>query len=288
MVQLSISAAMSTQRLISGLQKELEEAFTEYQITPTPDIKEKEEILYESFEIEFPIATKSSSLFELSKGYCYAHYSIYEQSMHEPAICAGQNLYSAPWIEMTHPDDLAFILKLIKSIILFLNLLPKENCTGFSASFPHRILNRRGDYDCYIHACKVILKDDNGKAFSILMHSTLCTLPLAKNKNRYRLIHIEPAGLFRKSNFLNKKEYFMFTNVEKAVVKKITEEEICKNAAKGMYISDKTIIKHNRHICSKTSVKYIRQACFYASQLGLFQLVPILYSLCTDDGLLLT
>jgi len=274
---------MNRQREISDLQEELKELFANRENTPNPELEEQKLILSKSYDLEKHIADVSKSLLEINSGSYFSHHSIYEKSLGHTVISAGEKIYAAPWIALTHPDDIAFILKLINISIRFLYLLPQKQITKFSVAYLHRIKNTNGLYDCFVINFRVVLNDKTGKPQLLLVHSRLCQdIPL-KNENRYRLIHVTPAGLFKKSKLSSKSEYIMFTKMEKVMVHEVNKGKSCKEIANELHISDTTITKHWRNINTKTGIKTTKQACTYAAQLGILQVFMLFLSFCMDD-----
>ena len=260
---------MNQQQEIAQLQDELEELFVHNTVTPDPDIEEKKLILSKSYGLEQHIANCSKSLFELSTGHFYSHHSIYDELLGHSVIEAEEKLYSARWIALTHPDDVTFILRLIKSSIQFIHTLTDREVKKFCLSYVHRIKNVRGQYDCFIVSYRIVLNNESGKPELVVINHKLCeTMPL-KNKNLFRLIHVNPTDLFKKSKLFKDVGYIMFTKMEMVIVREVNKGKSCKEIASEQHISDTTITKHWRNINSKTGIKVTKQACLFAKQLGI-------------------
>jgi DNA-binding CsgD family transcriptional regulator len=260
---------MSLQHEITLLKKELEELFANSPVTPSPENEKKKMILAESYGLEQHIADCSKSLFELNSGNFYSHHSVYEPMLGHPVIAGGEKLYSARWIDLTHPDDVLFILQLIKNTIQFVHTLTYKEMEKFCLSYVHRIKNVRHEYDFFIVSYRIMLNNDSGKPELVVLNYKQCeTMPL-KNENLFRLIHVQPTSLFKKSKLFKGVDYFMFTKMEMLIVREVNKGKSCKEIACEQHISEVTITKHWRNINSKTGIKTTKQACLFAKQLGI-------------------
>lgn len=278
---------MSKQDEITYLQEELKELLADLTNTPNSELEEQKLILSKSYNLEKHIANQSKVLIDLDSGGYYSVHSIYEKSLPDPAMCAGQEIHAASWIALTHPNDVAFILKLAKISLEFLNKMPLKLINRFSVSYSHRIMNTNNEYDCYIVNYRVVLSDETGKPRLLLQRTKLCPKLQLKNENLYRLVHVEPASLFKKSKLLNKDEYTMLSDMEKEVMLEINKGKIVAQIADSLNLSNTTVTKHCRNINNKAGMKFIKPACIHAAQLGLFQLFMLFCSDCMEDLLLI-
>ena len=260
---------MNLQHEITLLKEELEELFANSPGTPSPDNEKKKMILSESYGLEQHIADCSKSLFELNTGNYYSHHSVYESMLGHPVIAGGEKLYSARWIDLTHPDDVLFILRLLKNSIQFIHTLTEKQLKVFGMSYIHRIRNVHGRYDCFAVSYRILLNDESGKPELVVLNYRLCQdIPL-KNNNRFRLIHVTPTSLFKKSKLFKNCGHITFTKMEMVMVQEVNKGKSCKEIAREQYISDTTITKHWRNINNKTGIKVTKQACSFAEQLGI-------------------
>lgn len=260
---------MNKEQEIAQLLAELEELFIYNTATPDPHIVENELILSKSYDLELHIADCSKSLFELSTGNFYSHHSIYEPMLGHSVIPAGEKLYSASWIKLTHPNDLTFILRLIKNSIQFVHTLTKREVKKFFLSYVHRIRNVRDEYVFFIVSYRIIPNVESGKPELVVLNHRLCETMSLKNDNLFRLIHVYPTDLFKKSKLFKGVDYFMFTNMEMEIVREVNKGKSCKEIADEQNRCEVTITKHWRNINSKTGIKTTKQACLFAKQLGI-------------------
>ena len=260
---------MSLQHEITLLKEELEELFANSPVTPSPDNEKKKMILSESYGLEQHIADCSKSLFELNSGNFYSHHSVYEPMLGHPVIAGGEKLYSARWIDLTHPDDVLFILRLIKNSIQFIHTLTKREVKEFYLSYVHRIKNVRDEYVFFIVSYRIIPNDESGKPELVVLNHKLCETMSLKNDNLFRLIHVYPTDLFKKSKLFKGVDYFMFTNMEMEIVWEVNKGKSCKEIADEQNRCEVTITKHWRNINFKTGIKTTKQACLFAKQMGI-------------------
>ena len=274
---------MNQDQEIAQLLDELEELFVYNTVPISPDIEEKELILSKSYDLEQHIANCSKSLFELNTGNFYSHHSIYESMLGHSVIPAGEKLYSARWIGLTHPNDVTFILRLIKSTIQFIHTLTDKELKTFCLSYVHRIKNVRDEYDFFIVSHRIIPNDESGKPELVVLNHKLCeTMPL-KNENLFRLIYVTPTGLFKKCKLFKNGGHITFTNMEMVIVREVNKGKSCKEIAGEQHISEVTISKHWRNINTKTGIKTTKQACLFGAQLGIMQVFMLFLSFCMDD-----
>lgn len=260
---------MNNQNTISGLLDKLEEVFANYENTLTSDNHAQKQLLSESFVILEHVAECGMALFEPNEGAFYSYLPACKNAFPYPAIQVGQKINSASWVSLTHHEDIVFILKMLLTAFMFLERLPKRQKKEFSFAYPHRIQNKKGGYDCYIHKLNVVLNDKAGKPWLILKKSALCTTVVpSANSMRYRLISMEPADLFRKSKLLPKDEYIMLTSREKDVIREVNTGKVCIQVAETLFLSEKTVRKHFRNINRKIGLKSTNHSCLYAAQLG--------------------
>lgn len=259
---------MNNQNSISSLLEELEEVFANYENTLTPDQHAQKELLSKSLGILAPITDYGMALFESNEGTFYSYQPACKNAFPYPAIQVGQKINSASWVSLTHHEDIVFILKMLLTAFRFLNRLPQKRKKEFSFAYPHRMQNKKGGYDCYIHKLNVVLNDKAGKPWLILQKSSRCTVIPSDNSMRYRLISMEPADLFRKSKLLPKDEYIMLTSREKDVIREVNTGKVCSQVAETLFLSEKTVRKHFRNINRKIGLKSTNHSCLYAAQLG--------------------
>ena len=260
---------MNKKQEIAQLLVELKELFIYDTVPLDPDIVENEIILSKSYDLELRFADCSKSLFELRTGNFYSHHSIYEPMLGHPVIPAGDKLYSAPWIKLTHPDDVMFILRLIKNSIQFVHTLTEREVKEFCLSYVHRIKNVRDEYVFFIVSYRIIPNDESGKPELVVLNHKLCETMSLKNDNLFRLIHVHPTSLFKKSKLFKGVDYFMFTNMEMEIVREVNKGKSCKEIAGEQNRCKVTITKHWRNINYKTGIKTTKQACLFAAQLGI-------------------
>ncbi len=148
---------MHNQILITSLLKELEEAFLQYKITTVPEIDRKKEILSESFGLLAPVQGMDFSILDLSSGSFSSVNPQYKYLLECPAIVPNKKISGAPWITLTHPNDLAFILSLAIASLHFLNWLPTNRMKDFSLSYQHRLKGANGRYHCFFISYKVLI-----------------------------------------------------------------------------------------------------------------------------------
>jgi len=193
---------MNNTHVISGLVEELNEFFSKYQNTITPELEEKKESLMESLPLLAPIEDHSYSLIDLNTGKCISHHSIYENTLLHPAISIHQKIHTASWTEFAHPVDLINTLYLAKVALLVINKLPANSIKDFRLSHPIRMKNKDNNEDCFILNYKIALNDANNRPWLVLMHTKRCHLVPAINEKRFRIISVEPTQLFKKKIFI--------------------------------------------------------------------------------------
>jgi DNA-binding CsgD family transcriptional regulator len=274
---------MNTQILISLLKNEMNELLSNYYCPVTPEMNQLKVNLLNSFPVLAPLEKKSYHTFDLNEGFFSSTNSIYEKNLLKPVIYANQQPNSTELIELTHPDDIIFSLKLEIAAIQFLQLLPATRAKEFSMSYPRRLMNKKGEFDCYIISYKVVVSSEEGKPWLLLMHSVLCPLIPSKDDSRYRIISIEPYDLFKKSKIFDKNEFIVLTNREKEVVGEVNKGFTKDKIAESLHISPKTIKTHFKNIAKKAGLSYIHQACLHIIRMGIIPIWMLFSFFCTDD-----
>lgn len=261
---------MSNQNEIAELLEDLHECFMNYQNSPTPALEQQVVNHAKSLAGFLPIANETNSLFVLNAGSFFSHHSIYDKSYLHPLIFPHQHVHTAPWVALTHPDDLLFILRMIKFAFMFLDWLPCKRAKEFCFAYPHRIKNNAGQYDSYIISFKVAINDATGKPYVLLMQSEKYDILVKEDDSHYRFISMEPAKLFNKFRKMNTRDYAILTRREKEIVGMVNYGLTCKQIAEKDNVSEGTISKHYSNINKKVGFGFIKLACMYAAQLGLF------------------
>ena len=264
---------MQDLKLNKILLNELEEAFSQSKVTPTPDIDRKKEILSESFSMLAPIQATDFSMLELNNGSFSTVTSLYEHRLEYPAIAPNKKISESPWVTLTHPNDLAFILSLAIDSVRFLNWLPTDRVKDFSLSYQHRLRTKDGIYQCFLISYKTLLSDEQGKPYLLLQNVEPCSFTETKDDKRYRIGLIEPADLISKSKLFKNKELILFTRQEREIIHKVNDDKTCKQISDELNISTKTTKTHFQNITRKANFRSVKQAALHLSKLGLLQLV---------------
>ena len=263
---------MYNQILITSLQKELDEFFSQCKITTIPEIDRKKEILSESFSILAPIQGMDFSILDLSSGSFSSVNPRYEHLLECPAIVPDKKISEASWITLTHPNDLAFILSLAIASLRFLNWLPTNRVKDFSLSYQHRLKGADGKYHCFLISYKLLMPDVQGKPYILLQNVYLSSLAEKEDDKRYRVGFIEPANLIVKSKLFKNKELIFFTRQEREIIHKVNDDKTCNQISDELNISTKTTKTHFQNITRKANFRSVKQAALHLSKFGLLQL----------------
>ena len=95
---------------------------------------------------------------------------------------------------------------------------------------------------------------------------------------------MEPAKLFKKFRIMNTMDYAVLTVREKEIVELVNNGLTCKQIADKTHRSEETISKHYSNIKKKVGFCFIKLACMYVAQLGLFQVFIFFCSIYIDDS----
>jgi len=263
---------MDNNEVINKLIDDINNMLFDYYCHETPFMIQQEEHLKVSSAIFAPIQHQSFNMLNLNNAVFSSINSILEGKLLSPGIYAHQPLNFAAIIELIHPDDQIFFLKFEKAAIQFLLQLPLERAKEFSFGFTIRLMNKQGEFEYFGFSFNVVVCDERGKVWLLMMNSKYCPLYQLKKDSLYRIISIEPFDLIRKSKLFSKKEFIYLTNREKEIVTKVNYGFQKKEIAEILGTKPNTIKTHFSHIIGKSGFSHIHQACLHISKTGIITL----------------
>jgi len=273
---------MENKEEISVLATEINDLLSGYYCPVSDQMLEQEKNLVNTLPLLVPIHNQSYHLLNLNRGLFTSIHSIHEKKLLNPGIYANQPLNSDELIELTHPKDKVFSLKFEKKAIQFLMQLPLERAKDFSIGYTIRLKNKAGVFEYFVISYKVVVCNEEGKPWLLMMHCKYCPLIQLNKDNLYRIISIEPFDLVRKSKLFSNKEFTYLTNREREVVIEVNNGFQKKEIAEILGTSPDTIKTHCSNIIEKTGFSHIHQACLHIIRTGIISCWIIICAIFFD------
>jgi len=248
---------------------------------------EQEAHLINSSSLLAPIHNQSYNLFNLNNSLFTSINSVHGKKLFKPGIYAHQPLNFDELMDLIYPEHQIFFLKNIKTSIQFLIKLPLNRMNEFGIGFSIKLKTKTEVFEYFSISFKVVLCNEAGKAWLLMMHSKYCPLIQLNKENQYRIISIEPFDLVRKSKLFSNKEFTYLTNREKEVVIEVNNGFQKKEIAEILGTKPDTIKTHFKHIVDKCGFSHIHQACLHIIRTGTLPLWITMYLLFFDDLLVM-
>lgn len=274
---------MENQKEISALLEEMKELFTNQQNSLTPELTAETESLSHSQHLQTKIDGHSTAYIDAYSGMVFSHDSIFPAHFDPLPVRVQQPIFPAPWIQLTDPNHLAFILLITGAAYKFLHLLPVNRVHEFGFTYQHLLRNKNNGYDCHLLTYQVALCNKEGKPCLLRLQSELCELVPPKNDDRYKIISIEPYNLFKKYKLVPHDKYIAFTPTEQEIIKQVNTGLKAEEIAEIRHRSYKTVRKHFDNIDLKAGIKSISQSCLFAQHLGVIRLIPMIVFLLNGE-----
>jgi DNA-binding CsgD family transcriptional regulator len=265
------------------LATEINELLSDYYCPESDQMLEQEKNLANTLPLLTPIHNQSYNLFNLNKSLFTSINSVHKNRLLKPGIYAHRPLNSDELIELTHPDDKIFSLKFEKAALQFLLQLPLNRAKEFSIGYAIRLMTKAGAYEYFAINYKVVVCNEEGKPWLLMMHCKYCPLIQLNKDNQYRIVSIEPYDLIRKSKLFNSKEFIYLTNREKEVVLEVNNGFQKKEIAEILEVKPDTIKTHFSNIVEKSGFSHIHQACFHIMRTGIIYCWIVFYAMLLND-----
>lgn len=198
-------------------------------------------------------------------------------SHHHPNLLKLHGLTEYPQnlkeiIDLTHPDDIPFIMKAEEKVIQKMMELGKENHLYLKSSYCFRMKTARGNYELFHHQAVLTMEDeDHNLIQSVNIHTNIHHIT-KKNPNTVLITGIGPRNDFYQIKIENPSENSSDINLTKR------ETEVLALIAKGysgseiskmLILSEHTIRTHRKNILVKTKCRNSKELLTKAFECGL-------------------
>ena len=155
--------------LTSKFNTEFQDLLKAHHCTITPHLEFKRDAQIELIHKLIRHKKTSYTVFDLHHGKFICNLSAYEKFFSEPCSDCSQDDNTNCLFELIHPNDRAHVLNSKIKAYNHLMDLPVEKHPDFRYRFPCRIETVGGEYQLFIHSMSVMLSDDAGIPWLILI-----------------------------------------------------------------------------------------------------------------------
>lgn len=278
---------MNKQLEISVLIDEIKNLLSNYHCHVSAEMKLQKMYLSNSSELLAPIHNQSYHIFDLNEGLFCSTHSIFEKKLFKTALYAHQPLDYALLNELIQPDDQLFSFRFVLAALQFLLQLPAKRAKEFSACYSIRLKNKAGKFEYFCIRFKVLLCNDKGNPWLVMMHCKYSPFELSAAKILHPVIWAEPFDLIRKSKIFDRNEFTYFTKREIEVAEEVNKGLEKVYIADNLNISPETIKTHFRNIVKKSGLNNIHHVCLQISRMGIIPALIAFILFIGNDLLLL-
>lgn len=200
-------------------------------------------------------------------------------SHHHPNVLKLHGLKTYPEnlkeiIDLTHPDDIPFIMKAEEKVIQKMMELGKDNHLYLKSSYCFRMKTANGNYELFHHQAILTMEDEDKNLIqSVNIHTNINHIT-KENSNTVLITGIGPRNDFHQIKIENP---LLDKSIPKVNLTK-RETEILSLIAKGysgseiskmLILSEHTVRTHRKNILSKTSSRNSKELLKKAFEWGL-------------------
>lgn len=200
-------------------------------------------------------------------------------SNHHPNILKIHGLKKYPEnlkevIDLTHPDDIQFILKAEEKVIQKMEEIGKDNHLYLKSSYCFRMKTAKGNYELFHHQAILTMEDEDKNLIQAINIHTNINHITKENPNTVLVTGIGPRNDFHQIKIENLPTFKSFQEVN--LTKR--ETEILSFIAKGysgseiskmLILSEHTVRTHRKNILAKTSSRNSKELLKKAFEWGL-------------------
>ena len=262
--------------LIPKLKNELQLLLNEHTCIVTDAMKFKRDAQIEMLPKLTRQKSHSYTVFDMNDARFVFHSSAYDKWLNEPCIRVDEKENYDLLFELTHPNDRVNALKTKLKAYDDLMSLRAEDRTEFSFRFLRRIQDNKGGFQLYIHCVSVLLCDDNGLPWLLLINTERLPECCCNEKCMTDIYKLLP--LLDGTKDLSKVDFNM-TDHQLNILGMVYEGFENKEIASRLNISNFTILGHYTLIRKKLNIKSIQMAAIYAKIIGLLNVFVLCWEI---------
>ncbi len=225
-----------------------------------------------------PIERIIGEMFAIGEFYYYAiNLTNSTLSHHHPNLLKLHGLTEYPQnlkeiIDLTHPDDIPFIMKAEEEVIRKMMALGKENHLYLKSSYCFRMKTAKGNYELFHHQAVLTMEDENQNLIqSVNIHTNIHHIT-QKNPNTVLITGIGPRNDFYQikiENLSQNPSDIHLTKRETEVLALIAKGYSGPEISKILILSEHTIRTHRKNILTKTNCRNSKELFRKAFECGL-------------------
>ncbi|WP_027380980.1 response regulator transcription factor [Chryseobacterium daeguense] len=200
-------------------------------------------------------------------------------SHHHPNVLKLHGLKKYPEnlkeiIDLTHPDDLEFIMKAEQKVVEKLKEIGKEHQLFFKCSYCFRMKTAKGNYELFHHQAVLTMEDEDQNLIqSINIHTNINHIT-KENPHTVLISGIGPRNDFHQikiENHSTEKDFFEInlTKRETEILSLIAKGYSAPEISKILILSEHTVRTHRKNILAKTNSRNSKELLKKAFEWGL-------------------
>ena len=247
---------------VNELKNELNRLYAHHVCHVTPEMLEEERNFRKHLKIIAATTGYSYAIFNLKEG-CLSF------QLNDFSNLLPQNSKMNSIDELTHPEDMAFVLELRIAAYLYLLDLPIERRPESLLIYLRRIMKRNGGFQLILQRVSVCLFDEEGNPWQILVESELLPRTFQPENTGFRIYTICPEiqGISIQSPIHPCAK--LLTKREKEILLHSNTDQSAETVGEKLFISPFTVKSHYTNIRKKLNSNSVKMAGYLAYRMDI-------------------